>query len=52
MCFHLSFKDRLDTFDGGQGYVNLMQHNTLQTSKVLEHSLNHPKTPNVSINIM
>ncbi len=52
MCFHPSVKDRLDTFDGGQGYVNIMQHSPLQTSKVLEHSLNHPKTPNVSISIM
>jgi hypothetical protein len=52
VCFHPSVNDRLDTFDGGQGYANIMQHNPLQISKVLEHSLNHPKIPNVSINIM
>jgi hypothetical protein len=40
----LSVKDRLDTFDGGQGYMNIMQNSPLQTSKMLEHSLNHPKT--------
>ncbi len=33
-----SVNNRLDTFDGGQRYMNIMQNN-----KMLEHNLDDPK---------